>query len=193
MPVAKLARHSRGRGSFPVQAVEEGSQKGSGQRAPGDTHELGNEVRRIQGQDNAYDDKGHNQALHQHQLGFILHVLHKTAFDKIQGQGGAGGEHQGGKGGHGCGQHQHDNNSNQQVRKAGQHGRYDGIISHGSISIINGRAVKEPAEAAQEIAAPGDDNGKQGGNHRACGNGFFRFGWYRICESSGAGPRFQGR
>ena len=29
---------------------------------------------------------------------------------------GAGGEHQGGKGGHGCGQHQHDNNSNQQVR-----------------------------------------------------------------------------
>ena len=52
MPVAKAwPTPAAGVVLFQLQAVEEGGQKGSGQCAQETTHELGNEVRRIQGQE----------------------------------------------------------------------------------------------------------------------------------------------
>ena len=156
--------------ALPVQAIEEGGQESACQRSPGDSHKLGDEIRGIQGQDDANEDKKDDQNLHEQKLGSILHIPDQSPLNEIQRQGGAGSKHQGGEGGHGGGEDQHHHGSDENIRKPGQHGRHDGIIGHRPLGSVDLRTVIEASETAQKITSSGDHNGKDGGNHGSGGD-----------------------
>ena len=189
----KAGPHSGRRHPLPVQSVQEWRQECACQRAPGNPHELRNEIRRVQCQDNTDNDECHNQDLHQDKLGPVLHVLYQVALDEIQGECGTGGQYQGGQGGHGGGQHQHYHNANQDIRQPGKHGRNDCVVGNAPIAVVDGRTVKQAAEATQEIASPGYDNGKYGGDDRAGCNGLLAAYGIELMNHLRKSPGAQGR
>lgn len=85
----------------------------------------------------------------------------KVFFEKVDGQGGTGCHNQGRERGHGGREYQNDRQCNENGGEIGEHGRDYRIISvRGNIDLIG----KEPAEAAQEVTATGNDHGEQGGD-----------------------------
>ena len=119
-------------------------------------------------------DKHRNQNAHYQQLLLFGHIFHQVALNEIQRQGGAGGQHQTGQGGHGCGKHQHHHNTDEHRRQLRQHGGDDGIIVAGGLHGLGG-GENQPTKAAQEIAATRHDQGEDGGNDHALGDGLFIF------------------
>jgi len=185
-------------GAPPVQAVEEGGQESSGQGAPADAHELGDEgdagAVLDDGQHHGDGDKHHDQAAHDEHLLFLVHLFYHMALEQVQGEGGAGGEHQGAEGGHGGGQHQDHHHRQQQVGQAGEHGGDDRVeAAHGSALVGDAHhAGEQPAEAAQKVAAARHYNGEEGGDHRAGVDGLLALDGVEFLHHLGQAPGAQG-
>ena len=58
-----------------VQAVHERCEERTGEAAPGDTHHLGDECRRVEGQSDGDDNEDGDQHTHDDELSLFAHVL----------------------------------------------------------------------------------------------------------------------
>ena len=72
--------------AFPVQAVQEGSKERSSQCTPGDSHQLGDEGRRINGQDDGENDEDNDQDAQEEKLLLFRHFLDQGSFDEVDRQ-----------------------------------------------------------------------------------------------------------
>ncbi len=165
---------------LPVQTVQKRRQKGSGQSAPGNTHELSDKghigLILEQGDDHGYDDEHGHQHPHAEQLLLFLQILFEMS-DEVQGHGGAGGEHQTGQRGHGSRQYQDHRNGNEDIRQRGQHGGHDLVES----ALVHLRLGEEqPSESAQEIAAACHYKSEHSGHDGAGLDGFFTFDGIKL-------------
>ena len=61
--------------ALPVEAVHERREERTGEAAPGDTHHLGDECRRVEGQSDGDDDEDGDQHTHDDELRLLAHIL----------------------------------------------------------------------------------------------------------------------
>lgn len=177
---------------FPVQAVQEGGQEGTGQGTPGHTHELGNEADGVlildDGDDHGDHHEDHDEAAHDEHGLSVVHLLDDVAPQQIDGQGRGGRDDQGGQGGHGGGQDQDHHHGDEDIRQAGEHGGDDGVVAVGGDVQLVG---EQPAEAAQEVAAAGDDQGEEGRDDGPLVDGFLRLDGVELLDHLGQAPGAQ--
>ena len=175
-----------------VETVQERRQEGAGKRAPGITHELCDEGGRVQCDDDRQDGEECHQHLHDEQLLLVGHVLHHGFFQHVQGQSGAGGQHQGRQGGHGSREDQHYHEADQEIRQGGEHLRDDGVVGDSAVCLVDFRTVEETSEAAQEVAAAGHHEGEDGGNHGSGVNSLLILDGVELVHHLGKTPGTEG-
>ena len=151
-----------------VQAVQEGSEEGSGERAPAYAHQRGDLADVVEllddGDDGGDSDEDDEQDTHDKDLLFLGHFFffNDVLFDKVERQRGRRSQYQSGQRGHGRREDENDDDTHEEVGR-------NRLIEHGGDDTVEvlGRADKQTAEAAQEVASAGDDDGEDGGNDGA--------------------------
>ena len=176
-------------GALHVQAVEEGSQEGTRQSAPGHAHELSDKGHVLlvlnDGQDHGDQDEDHDQNAHGQHLLFLVHLLDDIVLEQVQGQRGGAGQHQAGQGGHGRREHQDHDHAQQQGRKGFQHGGHHGVKAVGrDIDAVGIQA----SEAAQEVASAGHYQREEGGDDGALGDGGLCLDGIELLHHLGQAP-----
>ena len=156
-----------------VQAIHERCEERACEAAPGDTHHLGDECRRVERQSDGDDDEDGDQHTHDDELRLLAHILPPGLLQEVERHRGAGGQDQRRQGRHGGGQDQDDDDTDQNIGQRREHRRDDGVECDRAIRVVDaGHIAKESAETAKEVAAAGDDEGEEG---RDDGTGLYRF------------------
>ena len=171
----KADPHRRLGGALHVEAVEERREEATGEGAPTVAHELGDEDNRAvvleHGQRRGDDNEHREQGAHPQKLGLLAHVLLEDRLDEVERERGARGENQGAQRGHRGREHHDDDDADEDVGQTRQHRGDDRVVDHGASRGVDGNAIgKESAKAAQEVAAAGNDQRKEGGDDRTFGN-----------------------
>ena len=177
---------------FGVQTVHKGSQEGTCQRAPGNTHQLCDESGRIEGDHDGEYDEESNQHTHDNELCLFRHIFYKSLLEEVQGQRGTRGENQGGERGHGGREYKYDDNADQKIRQSGEHLGDDGVVCDAAVRLVDLGAVEEASEAAEEVAAARDDHCEECGDDRTCLNSLLISDRIEFVHHLGKSPGTQG-
>ena len=186
--------HGELRDVLRVQAVHERCEEGTGEAAPGDTHHLGDECRRVERQSDGDDDEDGDQHTHDGELGLLAHILPEGLLQEVEGHRGAGGQDQRGQGRHGGGQDEDDDDTDEDIGQRRQHGRDDGVEGDGAVLVVDaGYIAEESAEAAKEVAAAGDDKSEEGRDDRTGLDGLLILDGIELLDHLRETPGTEGR
>ena len=172
-----------GRGdTLPVEAEEEGGEEGSCQGSPTDAHELGDEGGGIEGDEQGNGDEEDDEDTHHHHLAALdvafhtvvnlarLHFVRRSLLvtvDEVEGHGRTGRKHQTCQRGHGGGKDEQHHESDDGIVEGDEHGGDDAVESNLAVGIVDGRAVEQATETAEEVTSAADEQGEDGADDRA--------------------------